>query len=297
VTTARPEMMMQSIPAAKAAVVFRLLFLCIFVAAAWEMSYSQDDNSSANKNFSPEAAAIFTKRCTACHTYGKGIKVGPDLKGVTIRRKRDWLIKFVRGSSLVIKSGDPTATTLFEQFKHQRMPDWSDLSEKQVNDIMDYLSIDGPNIKPADEQNAEIATATDTAAGQKLFYGQVAFKYGSQACSTCHSVRQTGIQGGTLGPNLTNTYFKYQDEELTLFLRHPCFDWDGSTTATYLTPKESFDVKAFLYQSALTNSARGTYIPGSSLPSTSRDADRKASPISDMGRTPASTTRAKRVNN
>jgi protein SCO1/2 len=42
-----------------------------------------------------EAKSIFKKRCTACHTFGKGIKVGPDLKGVTERRGRTWLLGFV----------------------------------------------------------------------------------------------------------------------------------------------------------------------------------------------------------
>src|SRR5216683_5702147 len=58
---------------------------------------------------SAEAKMIFRKRCTACHTFGKGIKVGPDLKGVTDRRNRDWLLKFIRSSSTVIQSGDPAA--------------------------------------------------------------------------------------------------------------------------------------------------------------------------------------------
>ncbi len=38
--------------------------------------------------------------------------MGPDLKGVNDRRKRDWLVKFIHGSSIVIKSGDPTAVCL-----------------------------------------------------------------------------------------------------------------------------------------------------------------------------------------
>ena len=80
--------------------------------------------------------------------------MGPDLKGVTERRKRDWLIKFIHASSVVIKSGDLTATDLFAQFKQQRMPDWTDLSEKQINDILDYVAIGGPDIKPADERSA-----------------------------------------------------------------------------------------------------------------------------------------------
>src|SRR5882672_6346782 len=76
-----------------------------------------------------DAARIFNQRCTACHTFGHGVKVGPDLKGVTQRRTRPWILGFVRGSSSVIASGDPTATALFGEFKGVRMPDWSDLSE------------------------------------------------------------------------------------------------------------------------------------------------------------------------
>jgi protein SCO1/2 len=45
-----------------------------------------------------DAKKVFNQRCTACHTFGKGVKVGPDLKGVTARRQRPWLLKFVRSS-------------------------------------------------------------------------------------------------------------------------------------------------------------------------------------------------------
>ena len=201
--------------------------------------------------FSPEAAATFNKRCTACHTYGKGIKVGPDLKGVTERRKRDWLIKFIHASSVVIKSGDRTATDLFAQFKQQRMPDWTDLSEKQINDILDYVAIGGPDIKPADERSAELGTAADAENGRDLFSGRKGLKYGVQACATCHSV-QGAAWGGSLGPDLSKTYFKYQDRALTEFLRHPCFQWSAGTPEThYLTAKESFSLKVFLRQAAL----------------------------------------------
>ena len=64
-----------------------------------------------------EAKGIFRKRCMACHTFGKGIKVGPDLKGVTDRRQREWLLNFIRSSSNVIQSGDRVATRLFVEFK------------------------------------------------------------------------------------------------------------------------------------------------------------------------------------
>ncbi len=204
-----------------------------------------DEAQTAGPKFSPEAAGIFGKRCTACHTYGKGIKVGPDLKGVTDRRKRDWLLKFIHASSSVIKSGDPTAAALFAEFKQQRMPDWVDLSDKQINDILDYISIGGPDIKPADERNAASAANADIEKGRQLFYGEIRLKYGAQACANCHNVR--GGMGGNLGPNLNDAYFRFQDKALTLFLRQPCFQWDtGASQDIYLAPKESFAIKAFL---------------------------------------------------
>jgi cytochrome c2 len=222
-----------------------------------------DDAETAGPKFSPEAAAIFGKRCTACHTYGKGIKVGPDLKGVNDRRKRDWLLKFVHASSEVIKSGDPTATALFAEFKQQRMPDWTDLSDKQIGDILDYIGVGGPDIKPADERNAEVATATDIEKGRQLFYGDARLKYGSQPCATCHSVQGSGLRGGSLGPDLTNVYLRHQDRALTLFLRAPCFQWlrAGGTgnDDIYMTPKESFAIKAFLRETALRHAPQGVY--------------------------------------
>ncbi|HEY6248862.1 MAG TPA: c-type cytochrome [Candidatus Angelobacter sp.] len=231
---------------------FLLLFLVLPVRTRPASGSDSDEADAVGPKFSLEAASIFGKRCTACHTYGKGIKVGPDLKGVNDRRKRDWLLKFIHGSSAVIQSGDPTATSLFAQFKQQRMPDWTDLSDKQINDVLDYLAIAGPDIKPADERHAELATANDIERGRQLFFGDARLKYGSQACATCHSVQGSGLRGGTLGPDLTDVYLRHQDKALTAFLRQPCFQWDaGASVGAYLTTKESFALKAFLRQSAL----------------------------------------------
>jgi mono/diheme cytochrome c family protein len=234
----------------------QLVLLLVVISGALPLAWAGDDDSGASgARFSPEAAATFNKRCTACHTYGKGIKVGPDLKGVTERRKRDWLVKFIHASSSVIKSGDATAVSLFAQFKQQRMPDWTDLSEKQINDILDYVAIGGPDIKPADERNADLAVPGDIEMGRQLFAGERRLQHGAQACGSCHAVRGAGW-GGSLGPDLTRTYFKFQDRALTEFLRHPCFQWEGAGTgAHYLTAKESFALKAFLRQAALRQSA------------------------------------------
>lgn len=197
-----------------------------------------------------EPANIFRKRCSACHTFGKGVKVGPDLKGVTERRQRAWLLKFVRSSQTVIQSGDPTAKALFDQFKPQKMPDWSDLSEAQISAIMDFFAANGPEIKPADERLADTATPAEIETGRKLFHGETPLALGAQSCSSCHAVAGSGFRGGSLGPNLTTTFLKYQDKAMTDFLRRPCFQRVPETEESYLKPEESFAIKSYLAQSA-----------------------------------------------
>src|SRR5215831_2407104 len=142
-----------------ASVLFGLLVFCV-------------SHPSANASDAKEAKKIFTQRCSACHTFGKGVKVGPDLKGVTERRERPWLLKFIRSSQRVIASGDPVATQLFQEFRRQQMPDWSDLSEEQVSGILDWFAGNGPEQREADERNADGATPAEVAAGRHLFHGQ-----------------------------------------------------------------------------------------------------------------------------
>lgn len=242
-----------------------LLWLFVTLPARTRPATGSDseDADIAGPKFSMEAASIFGKRCTACHTYGKGVKVGPDLKGVNDRRKHDWLLKFIHASSAVIQSGDPTATGLFAQFKQQRMPDWTDLSDKQISDILDYIAVGGPDIKPIDERNAEVATAAEIERGRQLFFGEAHLKYGSQACAACHSVQGSGLRG-SLGPDLTDVYLRHQDLALTAFLRQPCFEWQmAGAGGPYLTARESFALKAFLRQSALAHANHGQSAGGS----------------------------------
>jgi mono/diheme cytochrome c family protein len=203
-----------------------------------------------------EAAKIFAQRCTACHTFGHGIKVGPDLKGVTERRARPWLLAFVRGSSTVIASGDPTATALFAQFKGVRMPDWSDLSESQVGAILDWFAADGPDHEgEPDERNASLAEASDVEIGRRLFHGTLRFGAGGVPCAGCHAARDSSDRiGGSLGPDLTDVYTRYQDRALTSVLRRPCFPRaPDSAAARFLAPEESFALKAYLRAVALAN--------------------------------------------
>jgi len=210
-----------------------------------------------------DAKKIFNQRCTACHSFGKGIKVGPDLKGVTKRRERPWLLKFVRSSQTVIASGDATATKLFADFKQQRMPDWTDLSEEQINAIMDWFGADGPEQKEPDERNASLATAAELEIGRALFSGVSPLNSGALSCASCHSIqdgegaaRGPAAGGGSLASDLTTAYARYQDRAMTLFLKKPCSP-RAPERAVYLTPQESFAIKSYLRQASVAKGATG----------------------------------------
>jgi mono/diheme cytochrome c family protein/nitrate reductase gamma subunit len=204
-----------------------------------------------------EAAKTFNQRCTACHTFGKGIKVGPDLKGVTERRSRVWLLRFIRSSQSMIDSGDPVAVGLFQEFKQQRMPDWTDLSEQQIGAILDWLAANGPEQKPADERAAELATPAEIDLGRALFHGSTSLAGGGISCASCHSVRDGGdTLGGSFGGDLTAIYADYRDRALTLAIRRPCFKrLPESAAAGFLLPYEVFALKAYLLQTAVEDRA------------------------------------------
>ncbi|MCH8256672.1 MAG: cytochrome c, partial [Proteobacteria bacterium] len=65
----------------------------------------------------------FNTTCVACHSIGEGQRVGPDLINVTDRRSEEWLLRFIRSSQSMIKSGDVDAVALAEQFQGLMMPD------------------------------------------------------------------------------------------------------------------------------------------------------------------------------
>lgn len=78
--------------------------------------------ASAATDSAAAGKALFEQRCTACHTIGGGVRVGPDLAGVTQRVSEDWLVRFIMTPDKVIAAKDPTAMALVKQFNQIQMP-------------------------------------------------------------------------------------------------------------------------------------------------------------------------------
>jgi protein SCO1/2 len=96
----------------------------------------------SDESTSDRGAYLFKTRCSACHTVGRGDKIGPDLLGVASARDHAWLARYVAAPDEVLASGDPIATALFNKFKKVRMPNLR-LGEKDVKALIKFLEAKG----------------------------------------------------------------------------------------------------------------------------------------------------------
>jgi mono/diheme cytochrome c family protein len=212
------------------------VLLCLFVGVS----------AAPPAHAAGDASALFKTKCTGCHTFGKGIRVGPDLKGATSRHTREWLISWIKSSTAVIQSGDPIALALFKTFKEQRMPD-HDLSRPQIDALIDYLAAGGPE---AEEQlrirDASTASAADIELGRQLFFGEARLKSGDLACVSCHAVAPQSALGGKLAGDLTNAYGRYHDKALDQVLKHACLPRSPALQVARVEDHESLALRAFL---------------------------------------------------
>jgi len=199
----------------------------------------------------PDPGGIFTRKCSSCHTYGKGDLVGPDLKGVTDRHSRQWLTTWISSSENAIASGDPAAVALFRKYKQQRMPEQK-FSPSELAALLDYLAAGGPEADARRRnRRADSATPAEIDLGRSLFVGRRPLASGGASCSSCHRVRDTAGTGGSLGPDLTSAYARFQDRGLASLLARGCFPRVVNVPGRpSLTDQESFALRAFLQTEA-----------------------------------------------
>jgi len=102
---------------------------------------------------------LFKKLCSSCHMFKVGNRVGPDLYGVTSRRSRDWLTRFIMSPERLHKQKDPTALALAGKFPGVRMPNLG-LTENDAVDLISYLDSQS---KWLDAQKREAAQSMPSA--------------------------------------------------------------------------------------------------------------------------------------
>lgn len=90
----------------------------------------------------------FRTRCAACHTIGQGESIGPDLAGVTERRDRGWLTRWLSDPKELIEQRDPLALELLERHRRVQMPSLA-LGGAEVAELLEYIESRSRALKSA----------------------------------------------------------------------------------------------------------------------------------------------------
>ena len=231
---------------------FKLVVSGAFVVASLAVVSAQPQAPSP-------AATLFEKSCYSCHNIGGGDKKGPDLKGVTTRRTRDWLHQYIATPAAMNRNGDPAAAELFKKYAPEVMPDQATTPDQidAILALIDDLSKKNETFVPAGAKLARPIVPSDIDAGRQLFTGSVALQGQGSACISCHNVGGVArLGGGTLGPDLTAVNTKYKDPELIGILQNPNFPTMKSVFgARPLNDEEIVQLFAYFQYAKLTQPA------------------------------------------
>ncbi len=197
---------------------------------------------------------LFLQWCLDCHSIGRGITIGPDLKGVTERRKEDWLIQWIMQPEQMRAKQDPIVMELLKKFDYILMPNMG-LSQAEAQSILKYLKSDEANDLgvSATLELSPILPVGDPVRGKKYFTGLLPFQNGGPPCIACHNVAGLGLLGsGASGPDLTRAVQRYGEWGLSTVLIKMSFPTMQPFFKNHpLNPEEQKDLRTFLKQPAI----------------------------------------------
>ncbi len=93
-----------------------------------------------------DGEALFSANCKSCHAVKEKV-IGPALAGVSQRHPEDWLLKWVKNSTAIIKSGDPVAVKLFNDNNKVTMTSFN-LKDNEIKSIFAYIKAEEVKIPP-----------------------------------------------------------------------------------------------------------------------------------------------------
>jgi mono/diheme cytochrome c family protein len=145
----------------------QLVLASVFAMFSLSQGYAQDAITSDGESAVPVEAeaeapaaesgigdaaageALFKSNCASCHKLYKRA-TGPALHGVTERRDREWLYKWIKNSAALIATGDPEAVAIYNEFGQSNMNAFPQLSNDDIDNILAYT--DTPKPEPVQAQ-------------------------------------------------------------------------------------------------------------------------------------------------
>lgn len=161
-----------------------------------------------------EAADFFRQNCASCHTIGGGRLTGPDLKNVTQRKDRAWLVEFMLNPQAMLDRGDPYALKLQQEARGVVMPAIAGLTRERAEALLKLIEAES-KLEKSQFAGIQITdrpfTPYEISEGRRIFTGERKLAAGGPSCLACHSIEGTpGMGGGRLGPDLTRVYGRLQ---------------------------------------------------------------------------------------
>ncbi len=153
---------------------------------------------------------FFRQNCMNCHTIGGGRLTGPDLKNVTDRKDREWLIGFMMNPKSYMDSGDAYALKILEESRNVPMPMLPGMTRERCENLLNLIEAES-KLEKSQFEGLQISnkpfTEADRLQGRDLFLGKRRLEAGGAACISCHGTHDiAALGGGRLGPDLTNVY-------------------------------------------------------------------------------------------
>jgi len=126
--------------------------------------------SFLNPSSAQDGHALFMANCASCHKVDQKL-VGPALAGVESRwPDRKAIHAWVHNSAAVIKSGDPYAVSLFNEFNKTQMTPFPQLSDKDIDAILDYVKTEASKAPVTPTPGTSTAT-TEESGDKSLLFG------------------------------------------------------------------------------------------------------------------------------
>jgi len=176
--------------------------------------------------FAQDPVEYFKKNCLSCHTIGGGRLTGPDLKNVSERQSRDWMVAWMLDPEGILKSGDPYAAKLQKESRGAVMTRSPGITRPLAIALLDLIDAES-ELEKSQFEGIKISDRAllpeDIEEGRGYFMGSKPLKNGGPACIGCHTVNSIkGFGGGRLGLNLTRSYATLEGRKgLSAWLMNP----------------------------------------------------------------------------
>ncbi|NHN27463.1 c-type cytochrome [Flavobacterium jejuense] len=129
---------------------FSKIFFSLALTLSFSLSVFSQDSVPTDAAAAPTTGgdpvtgkALFNANCAACHALDK-VMTGPALRGVAEKYDIEFLYKWIKNNTELIKAGDATALKIFNENGQKAMTPFPQLSNADIDNILAYTSTTPP---------------------------------------------------------------------------------------------------------------------------------------------------------